>query len=214
MHSWPLFDLRIRTPRLELRLPDLELLNELAILAGRGIHDPDRMPFGNSWTDKPSPELERSVVQFGLLQVATWARDRWIYNPVAIHDGRVIGTQSIKGTEFSAARSFSTGSWLGREYQGRGFGREMRAAILHLGFAGLGAEEAQTSAFSDNPASLAVSRGLGYEPNGSCLVSRRGSRVQHLAYRLTRERWLATHTLEVRLQGVEHCLDLFGLATG
>ena len=214
MNSWPLYDLRIRTPRLELRLPDLEMLNELAELAGRGIHDPDHMPFGDSWTDKPSPELERSVVQFGLLQVATWARDRWTYNPVAIHEGRVIGTQSIKGTEFSVARSFSTGSWLGREYQGRGFGREMRAAILHLGFVGLGAEEAQTSAFSDNPASLGVSRSLGYEPNGSWLVSRRGARAQHLAYRVTRDRWLATHTLEVRLQGVENCLDLFGLEAG
>ncbi|EQD45135.1 GCN5-related N-acetyltransferase, partial [mine drainage metagenome] len=69
---------------------------------------------------------------------------------------------------------FSTGSWLGREHQGRGFGKEMRAAILHLGFATLGAEEALTSAFSDNPASIRVTRGLGYEENGTWRAARRG----------------------------------------
>jgi RimJ/RimL family protein N-acetyltransferase len=212
MRTWPLYDLRIQTPRLELRLPDLEMLDELSELAARGVHDRERMPFKNAWTDKPSPELERSVVQYSLLQVASWSPERWTYNPVVCHQGRVIGTQDMRGQSFAVSRSFSTGSWLGREYQGRGFGREMRAAILHLGFAGLGAEEALTSAFSDNPASLGVSRSLGYEPNGSCLVERRRRPAEHLSYRLSRERWLTTHDLEVRLEGLEPCLELFGLA--
>lgn len=212
MRNWPLYDLRIRTPRLELRLPDLELLDELAELAGRGVHPPEHMPFAVPWTDRPSPELERSVVQHSLLQVASWTKERWIYNPVVLKEGRVIGTQDMKGQDFAVARSFGTGSWLGREHQGHGFGREMRAAILHLGFAGLGAEEALTSVFSDNPASLGVSRSLGYERNGVSLVARRGLPTRHLSYRLSRERWLATHNLEVQIEGLEPCLELFGLA--
>jgi len=58
----------------------------------------------------------------------------------------------------------STGSWLGMRHQGKGFGTEMRAAILMLAFDHLGAKTARSSAFTDNPRSLAVSRRLGYEP--------------------------------------------------
>jgi RimJ/RimL family protein N-acetyltransferase len=43
----------------------------------------------------------------------------------------------------------------------------MRAAALHLAFAGLGAREATSEAFADNRASNRVSQTLGYEPNGT-----------------------------------------------
>ncbi|MHB1526823.1 MAG: GNAT family N-acetyltransferase [Candidatus Dormibacteria bacterium] len=212
MDSWPLYGIRIRTARLELRLPDLDLLDELAKLAARGIHDPDLMPFGNSWTDQPSPQLERSVVQYHLLQVAQWRPERWCFNPVAIHEGRVVGIQDLRAEEFAVSRSFSTGSWLGREHQGRGFGKEMRAAILHLGFATLGAEEALTSAFSDNPASIRVTRGLGYEENGTWRAARRGRPATHDSFRLTRQRWLSQSRHDVFVEGIEPCLELFGVS--
>ncbi|MFI6469352.1 hypothetical protein ACIBL5_03655 [Streptomyces sp. NPDC050516] len=48
---WPLHGLRTHTPRLELRLPDTELLSELAQVAAGGAHAPDRMPFTFPWTD-------------------------------------------------------------------------------------------------------------------------------------------------------------------
>ncbi|MHB8312651.1 MAG: GNAT family N-acetyltransferase [Candidatus Dormibacteria bacterium] len=149
MNSWPLYGIRIRTARLELRLPDLDRLDELARLATCGIHDQDIMPFSNAWADQPSPQLERSVFQYHLLQVAQWRPERWCFNAVAIHEGRVIGCQDLEAEAFAVRRSVDTASWLGREYQGLGFGKEMRAAILHLGFVALGAEEALTSAFRD-----------------------------------------------------------------
>ncbi len=40
----------------------------------------------------------------------------------------------------------TTGSWLGRAHQGRGLGKEMRQAALHIIFAGLGAQQAVTRA--------------------------------------------------------------------
>ena len=43
----------------------------------------------------------------------------------------------------------------------------MRTAVLALAFEGLDAEIALTEAWSDNEASLGVSRSLGYLPNGS-----------------------------------------------
>ncbi len=60
----------------------------------------------------------------------------------------------------------ATGSWLGRRYQGRGIGTQMRAAVLHLAFGGLGAQQAVSAAFEDNPASLRVSRKLGCRDDG------------------------------------------------
>jgi RimJ/RimL family protein N-acetyltransferase len=58
-------------------------------------------------------------------------------------------------------------AWLGQSYQRRGVGTGMRAAVLQLAFAGLGAEYAISSAFIDNAASLAVSRKLGYADDGT-----------------------------------------------
>ena len=212
MRVWPLYDLRIRTPRLELRLPDLDLLDELIAVSLRGVHPPDTMPFGVPWTDRPSPQMEREALQHHLLQVAQWKPEKWTYNPVVIHQGTVIGTQDMRGENFRAGRSFSSGSWLGLEFQGRGFGKEMRAAILHLGFAGLGAKEAQSSAFKDNPASLGVSRALGYQANGRWRAARRGGSGTMIGLRLTSERWRRHQFCEVAVEGLDPCLEFFGAA--
>ncbi len=48
---WPLFDLRITTPRLQLRPPTDEDLADLALLAADGVHEPDFMPFSIPWTE-------------------------------------------------------------------------------------------------------------------------------------------------------------------
>ena len=50
---WPLFDLRVRTPRLELRYPSDDDLVALVDLARMGIHPPETMPFSTPWTDVP-----------------------------------------------------------------------------------------------------------------------------------------------------------------
>jgi len=42
---WPLYGLRLRTPRLELRLPDLADLSAMGDVAAAGVHDAAVMPF-------------------------------------------------------------------------------------------------------------------------------------------------------------------------
>jgi hypothetical protein len=66
--------------------------------------------------------------------------------------------EADQAQDFSLLRSVGTGSWLGTEYQGQGIGKEMRSAVLHLAFAGLGAQIARSGAYFDNEASLRVSR--------------------------------------------------------
>lgn len=211
MSLLPIFDIRIRTKRIELRLPDLRLLDELASLAAAGIHPPDRMPFSVPWTDQPSPQLERSAVQWNLLQLANWSPEAWSFNPVVLVEGRVVGTQGISATDFAVTRAFKTGSWLGQAHQGQGLGREMRAAILHFGFASLGGSVAMSAAFRDNAASLAVSRSLGYLENGDLVAVRRGMLAEQVALRLRRDQWEQTERPQVVVEGLEACRDLFGV---
>jgi RimJ/RimL family protein N-acetyltransferase len=209
MRHWPLFSLRLTTPRLELRLPSLEDLDELADRAMEGVHDPDRMPFNVPWTDAPAAELPGNVIRFYLGAIARWRADQWSCTFAVVHEGRVIGCQELSATDFRVTREVHTGSWLGRAHQGAGIGTEMRAAVLHLAFAGLGAETAVSGAFVDNPASLGVSRKLGYRPDGLTVHQVRGRRAVQQRLRLDREGF--SSPIPVKIHGLEACLQHFGL---
>ena len=211
---WPLFGLRVRTPRLELRPPTDEDLVDLARVAAAGVHEPGTMPFAVPWTDHPSPHLEREVLQWHWRCRAEWTPARWHVDLGVWHEGELVGAQGVNASDFAVARAVSTGSWLGRAHQGRGVGKEMRAAVLHLAFAGLGAAVARSSAFEDNPASIAVSRALGYADDGDEERTRQGAPARMLRFKLTRERWEATRSVDVELEGLEPCLPLFGAAGG
>jgi RimJ/RimL family protein N-acetyltransferase len=208
---WPLLGLRVRTPRLELRLPDGEELAQLGELAARGVHDPALMPFNVPWTDLPPAERARSVIQHFWLRQGTWTPQRWALPLGVFLDGTIVGLQDVAATDFALLREVRTGSWIGLEHHGQGIGTEMRAAVLHLAFAGLGAEQARSGALSDNPASFAVSRKLGYEPDGIARQVVRDRPVVERRLRLTRERWQAGPRVEVVIDGLTPCLPHFGL---
>src|SRR5262249_43381743 len=150
----------------ELRLPAGEELSALADLAVAGLHDPDWTPFLAAWTDLPPAERGRSVVQHTWRLLAACEPDRWSLPLVVLLDGEVVGTQNVGARRFRVVREVHRGSWLGRRFQGRGIGTEMRAAVLHLAFAGLAARAATSEAFEDNASSLAVSGKNGYRPDG------------------------------------------------
>ncbi|HUC26762.1 MAG TPA: GNAT family N-acetyltransferase [Streptosporangiaceae bacterium] len=208
---WPLFQLRLQTPRLELRLPSDSDLDVLAGLAASGVHDPAVQPFAIPWTDVPPPQRARSVLQYHWLQRAAWKPDSWTLDFAVVRDGMVVGTQGMSAHDFAVLREVSTGSWLGREHHGAGTGTEMRAGVLHLAFAGLGAQSAMSGAFTDNPASLAVSRKLGYVVDGIERHVSRGQPAKTMRLRLDRQTWEATHAVPVTIIGLEPCLPLFGL---
>jgi RimJ/RimL family protein N-acetyltransferase len=209
---FPLVGLRLTTPRLELRLPTPEELAALAELAAEGVHDPEVMPFRVPWTDRAPAEVARGVIQYHWSQLGGWTPRDWSLGLTVFHHGVVVGQQAVGARDLAITREVSTGSWLGRRHQGQGIGTEMRAAVLHLAFAGLGAEEAVSGAFAHNAASLAVSRKLGYQPDG---IERRVVRgvvsVEH-RLRLTRAAWEARRTVPVTIDGLLPCRPLFGVA--
>jgi RimJ/RimL family protein N-acetyltransferase len=210
---WPLAGLRVRTPRLELRVPSEGDLSELARLAALGVHDPKVQPFGFPWTDVPAEQRGRNVLQFHWGQWASWKPEKWSLDLVAVRDGTVVGTQGMGAHDFAVLREVRTGSWLGLAYQGQGFGTEMRAAVLHLAFAGLGARCATSGAFTDNWASLGVSRKLGYVDDGVELHVRRGRPAEVRRLRIDRASWEASHSVPVTVEGLEACRPMFGLPT-
>jgi RimJ/RimL family protein N-acetyltransferase len=207
---WPLFGLRLTTPRLELRVPDLADLAQLADVAAAGVHDPGSQPFVVPWTDGTPAEAARGTLQFQWRMLGQWAPDNWSLHFVTVCDGQVIGTQAVDAREFATLREVGTGSWLGRAHHGKGFGTEMRAAVLDLAFTGLGAQWATSEAFADNAASYRVSRKLGYTDDGVARHVVRGAAVVGRRLRLDRAGWAAARTVDVRIEGLEPCLPMFG----
>lgn len=211
---WPLYSLRVRTGDVELRLATEADLVALALLAQEGIHDPDTMPFSVPWTDEAPRARARSVLQWNWRMRAEWDPASWHLPLVTCREGRVVGTQSVHASAFATTREVETGSWIGMRYQGAGTGTAMRRAVLHLAFAGLGAETARSGAFTDNPTSLRVSQKLGYLPDGTDTLARRGERAAIQRFILTRSRWeeLSSGWPEVTIEGLEPALWMFGLA--
>jgi RimJ/RimL family protein N-acetyltransferase len=212
---WPLRGLRLRARvpagDLELRLPDYADLTALAALAEAGVHDPEYQPFGAGWTDVEPAVRALGTMQFHWTCLGEWTPGKWELNLVTVLNGTVVGTQGIGGRDYAVLREVHTGSWLGLEHHGRGIGTAMRAAVLALAFDGLDAQYATSEAFSDNPASLGVSRKLGYAGDGISRQVSRGKAATMHRLRLDRASWEAYRTVRVSITGLEPCLPLFGL---
>ena len=207
MHHWPLFDLRITTPRLELRYVDDDIAAALMdIAATDGVHAPDFMPFTIPWTRLEPPLLQQQGMQHYWRMRAETSPDGWHVAMAVFDDGTLVGVQDLNAKQFAVTRTITTGSWLGRSHQGKGIGKEMRAAVLHLGFDGLGAEVAETSAFADNPSSIGVTRALGYTENGWYLDAREGVQARHLRFLMTRDDWERRRRDDITVEGLEACL--------
>jgi RimJ/RimL family protein N-acetyltransferase len=209
--AWPLFGLRIRSERLVLRLPTDDDLPGLLELARAGIHPPEEMPFGIAWTDATGSAFDLGFVQHHWKWRASWRPEEWWLNLMVEWDGRPIGAQTISGEDFPIHRIVDSGSWLGRAYQRRGFGKEMRSAVLAFAFDGLGARAATSAAFLDNAASNAVSRSLGYVADGRGALAPRGVSRETQRFRMTEEIWRSRPRPPVDIEGLDACREMFGI---
>jgi RimJ/RimL family protein N-acetyltransferase len=213
-HAYPPFDLVIRTPLVELRGATDDLLEELVPVIEAGIYDPSAPPP----FDDPMSLYDESPLREWRWLRAIWAGrsrgdadDWWRLYFVVFFDGRPIGMQDLTGVSFRTMRTVATFSWLGLSYHGKGIGREMRSAVLHLAFEGLGAHRAESEAFEDNHASNRVSLALGYRPNGKDWGIRKGAVAPLTRYLLTRDRWLERRRDDINISGLEPCRAMLGL---
>lgn len=169
----PLLGLRVTAGPVELRGITDELLGGLVDLALGGIHDAGAMPFYVPWSTAAADVLPRSFVQYHWGVRAAFAPERWAMDLAVLWEGELVGVQGISTKSYLVTRTGETGSWLARTHQGRGIGTAARQVICAFLFDHLDATQVTSGAFTDNPASLAVSRKVGYRDNGVRRVERR-----------------------------------------
>jgi len=207
-----LFGLRLRTPRLELRLPTDAELVQLAEVAVEGVHPADEMPFVIAWTDEfGSPSFVSDWVEYHRGLRVAWSQEDWSLDLGVWAGGTLVGSQAVNGKDFLRQRTVTTASWLGQRFQGGGLGTEMRTAVLELAFTGLGAVAAESAAVETNHASARVSEKLGYLHCGESVVEPRGVPTRARHFRLEREQWEITDHPPVEITGFQPCLGVFGL---
>jgi hypothetical protein len=105
----------------------------------------------------------------------------------------------------------TTFSWLGLAHHSRGIGTEARLGVLAVAFDRLGAELALSEAFRDNHASQAVSRRIGYRPDGTSRDARGEEVLVSDRLRLDRGAWEARERPPVQVTGLEAAWTMFGL---
>jgi RimJ/RimL family protein N-acetyltransferase len=191
--TWPLQSLVLRTPDLELR----GMTEAWALaLADRVPDDVEHHP------DLTHLSAGADVLQAYWRNAGTWSPTDWVLELVVLHHDEPVGLQALEGKDFAVRREVDTHSWLVPAARGLGLGKQMRAAVLSLAFDHLGATAAVTEAWSDNAASLGVSRSLGYVDSGT--EERAEGRVmQHMRL----ETWSSPWPVEVA--GLEPCRPLF-----
>lgn len=203
---WPPFALHVTCGSLVLRpLRDADFPAVLSVVHA-GVHSPDRMPFSFPWTDPTGAEQERQFMQYHWRARADLTPERWQLDLGVWNDGRFVGVQGVTTQDFAVTRTGETGSWLGQEFHGRGLGTLMRQVICVLCFDHLDFEEVTSAAFIDNPASQAVSRKVGYRPNG---VERRARKGEPAAMQslLLRPEDLVRPPHAVEVEGAESFLE-------
>src|SRR4051794_22695790 len=210
---YPPLELEVTTPRLRLLGATDDRLERLVPVVHDGVVEGDELPFDDPISHyEPSPIREwrwlRAIWRARARTEAAW----WRLCFVVDVDGELVGMQDVIAEDFPTYGIVTTFSWLAPQARGRGTGREMRSAILHLAFSGLGAREATSEAFIDNAASNAVSRALGYRQNGTTWATRRGAPGELQRWTLQRARWEAAPRTDIVLTGVEQCLPVLGLA--
>lgn len=176
--TFPIMGLRVTAGPIELRGLTDDDIAELAHLAGQGIHDPALMPFVYPWTDVAPKELPLAFAQYHWRTRADFSAKAWVLNLGVWHEGTLVGVQGLDAQHYLVTRMAETGSWLGLAHHGKGLGTAMRQVMCAFAFDHLDAAQITSGAFTDNPASLAVSRKVGYRENG---VVRRERRPGELA---------------------------------
>jgi RimJ/RimL family protein N-acetyltransferase len=202
--------IRVKTPRLELVGASDEMLAALAPLVRDGKVFAEPAPYDDPMSFYESDPAAR---------VSKWLQSVWRgrgrFGPsefrlafAVLVDSEAVGMQDLIAEKFDTCGTVLSFSWLSTDVRGRGLGTEMRTAMLHLAFAGLGAREAASDAFADNIGSNRVSEALGYERNGVEWDIRRGEPGLIQRWRLTREAWEASRRDDIELSGVADFLEL------
>ena len=209
--AWPLFGLRLRTERLELRLPTDDELVELLDLARAGIHPPGEMPFGVAWSTIPSPAFERGFLQHHWRMRATWSPDGLEPQPPDRPRRRARSARRRSARRTSP----STGRWRpdrGSAASSRAAGSARRCARR---CSALPSTASGRASRRPRPSSTTRRRTRSRAPSAtprtaSAAWRPRASRATTQNFRMTDELWRARPRPPLAIEGLDACRDMFG----
>ena len=106
----------------------------------------------------------------------------------------------VGGIGFGRGSGAELGYWIAYDHWDCGYATEAGRAVLALAFDGLRLPSLSAGHFTDNPASGAVLRKLGFRETGEVAPRRcraRGGEVPAVEYRLTRDAWAGRSPLAI-----------------
>lgn len=206
---WPPYGVAITAGDLELRVVREADAPELVDLVLSGIHAPDRMPFVTPWTRQEPARLPAEYLRHVARTAAGTTAAAWSLQFGVWAAGELVGIQGLEASDFTVTRTVETGSWLGLRHHGHGIGTRMRQAVCAFAFDELDAVEVTSGAFLDNPQSLAVSRKVGYRPDGVRRLAREGAVALNQRFVLTPETFVRGEPVTVT--GAEPLRAFLGL---
>jgi RimJ/RimL family protein N-acetyltransferase len=141
---YPPLNVQVHTPRLSLLGATDDLLRQLLPAVRKGVATAPPWPFDDPMSlYKEGPDREWAWLR-GIWAGRAKVNDSfWRLYFVVVVDGEPVGMQDLIGVDFPTFGTVETFSWLSAEARGRGLGKEMRQAVLHLAFEGLGARQAE-----------------------------------------------------------------------
>lgn len=205
-----MFGLEVRTPRLVLRYPDDEDALALAELGALGVHDADATPFSIQWTSVPPPHQQRNTLAFLWDQRSTAQREDWHLPLVTVVDGEVAARRVCRRCR---------GPCFARWAPGHGSGGRTRAGASapRCGPLRWTSRSPASARCAPPPVhgrttrpSLAVTRRLGYRPNGEVRGVGKGEAVLMRRFAMDRAVWEANRHGDIGLVGAEAVAELFG----
>lgn len=207
----PLTKVKVETERLILRqVRTVQDAVEAADLASQGIYE-GTCPFRVDWASASPLVVAQRVFRQQLKNMAADHADPSISLTVYLKSLLlpVIGKANIECIDVDSS-SAETGSWLGREFQGRGYGTEARNAVLSLVFA-LGLDRSNTFVYQSNAASQRVTEKVGGYVLEDIDHSNGRENDPTLRYTMTRRAWEAVPRPEVVISGMQDARAVLGL---
>lgn len=209
---WPPFGLRVACGPVVLRFPTDDDLAALVDVVQGGVRPPGVVPFLVDWDELPEPKRTHNFLQYHWSLRADMKPESWKLELLVERDGVPVGMQGFHTQDYLVTHTGESGSWLGRDHQGKGTGTLMRQALATLLFDHLDAVEVTSAAFTDNARSLAVSKKVGYRENGVSRVKRGdGSLGREVGLVLTPEDFVRPPH-EVTVEGADAFAEYVGIS--
>lgn len=208
---WPPFALHLRSGDMELSPVRDSDLPELAAIASGGVRRDDVQAFFVDWDSGNDAQIARSLAQYHWDTRASLTVDSWTIEFTVRVGGEVIGIQGVSAQQYPLTRTVSTGSWLSKDQQGRGFGTRMRSLVVGAFIREFAARRFDTGYIDGNIASRRVSEKIGYSPNGTrTVLSQDGTaRTENLMVLFSED---YPHPMDdIRVTGAEAVRALLGL---